>query len=148
MNWKSMKIKNFVYVSCIIIFSCMYRVLLFCDRVCRYIHDRTIDIHETRYTIHETRRFRVPCSDLYVGQSQLLRYCNRIRNDCGTGCKQCRRVNFLFGGGLEHCSVQRQIKHIINFCWAHFYLGGLKPPPPQIKVSLAKINDIFHLPLY
>ena len=25
-------------------------------------------------------------------------------------------------------------------------LGGLKPP--QIKVSLAKINDMFHLPLY
>ena len=25
---------------------------------------------------------------------------------------------------------------------------GCLSPPPQIKVSLAKINDIFHLPLY
>ena len=37
--------------------SCMYRVSTNWDRVC-------IDIHDTRYTKHDTRRFRVSCSEL------------------------------------------------------------------------------------
>ena len=36
----------------------MYRVSNIYDRVC-------IEIHDTRYTVHDTRRFRVTCTELY-----------------------------------------------------------------------------------
>ena len=38
----------------------MYRVSNIYDRVC-------IDIHDTRYTIHDTRRFLVSCTELWYG---------------------------------------------------------------------------------
>ena len=44
----------------------MYKITNLKFRVC-------IVIHETRYTIHETRRFRVSTSQLYVGRT-----CSRL----------------------------------------------------------------------
>ena len=52
---------NYGVLQCLIAdlkLSCMYRVSTNWDRVC-------IDIHDTRYTKHDTRRVCVSCSELW-----------------------------------------------------------------------------------